>query len=194
MTPKPKNPGGDGGSGGPGRRRRGRQIQNVAEGQEDTGEAARAGRAGQGQSAGGRQPDRRTVPYGFDDFQGFQQFATRYRDRMREQYPDLDMAFQGSAVTGRSHDTGRPFDEGRTSDYDIAVSGDSIYRAAQERGIEFRSDGVSTGPLTDADLRALGLDGIVGDASGEAGRKVNIMIYRTMDEATDRKPSIRVWF
>jgi hypothetical protein len=192
MAPRPRRPGGDGDT--PGRRPRGRKVNNVTEGQEDTGEAARAGRAGSGQGGGSRSPDRRTVPHGFGDFQSFQRYASQYRDRMREQYPDLDMAFQGSAVTGRSADTGDPFDQGRRSDYDIAVSGESIYRAAQERGIEFRGDGVSTGPLTEADLRALGLDGIVRDASADAARPVNIMIFRTMEDATDRRPSIRVWF
>lgn len=41
-------------------------------------------------------------PYGFRDFGQFREFATRFRDRMRELYPDLDMGFQGSSVTGRS--------------------------------------------------------------------------------------------
>jgi hypothetical protein len=134
------------------------------------------------------------VPHGFDGFQSFQRYASQYRDRMREQYPDLDLAFQGSSVTGWSADDGSPFDQGRRSDYDISISGESICRAPQERGVEFRGDGVSTGPLTEADLRALGLDGIVRDASADAGRTVNIMIFRSMDEATDRRPSIRVWF
>jgi hypothetical protein len=47
---------------------------------------------------------------------------------MLELCPDLDMGFQGSSVTGA------PFDEGRVSDYDIAVSGDSVNRAAHENG------------------------------------------------------------
>ncbi|MFC7272916.1 hypothetical protein ACFQS1_02890 [Paractinoplanes rhizophilus] len=113
---------------------------------------------------------------------------------MRALYPDLDMGFQGSAVTGRSADTRAPFDEGRTSDYDIAISGDSVNAAARDGGVPFRGDGVSTGPLDDADLARLGLDEIVDEASAEAGRPVNVMIFRTMDDAVDRRPTIRVWF
>ncbi|AGL15213.1 hypothetical protein [Actinoplanes sp. N902-109] len=113
---------------------------------------------------------------------------------MRELYPDLDMAFQGSSVTGRSAETGAPFDEGRISDYDIAVSGDSINEAAHENNVRFRGDGVSTGPLKERDRERLGLDGILDDASTETGREVHVMIFRTMDEAAGRKPTIKVWF
>ena len=113
---------------------------------------------------------------------------------MRELYPDLDMGFQGSAVTGRSADTGAPFDEGRTSDYDIAISGDAIARAAREHGVPFRGDGVSTGPLSERDLARLGLDDMVESASAETGRDVHIMIFRTIEEAAGRRPTIKVWF
>ncbi|MEV6488814.1 hypothetical protein AB0M20_09270 [Actinoplanes sp. NPDC051633] len=113
---------------------------------------------------------------------------------MREVYPDLDMGFQGSSVTGRSAESGAPFDEGRVSDYDIAISGGSVNQAARENGIPFRGDGVSTGPLNQRDLDRLGLVGIVGDASAETGRRVHLMIFRTIEEAASRKPTIKVWF
>ena len=113
---------------------------------------------------------------------------------MRELYPDLDMGFQGSSVTGRSAETGAPFDEGRVSDYDIAISGDSVNQAAPETGGPFRGDGLSTGPLSERDLDRLGLDGILDDASAETGREVHIMIVPTIEEAAGRKPTIRVWF
>ncbi|SCG74489.1 hypothetical protein GA0074704_5048 [Micromonospora siamensis] len=149
---------------------------------------------------GGKRPGagppglRRDVPHGFRDFPHFQDYAGRLKSRIRERYPDAEIAFQGSAVTGRSHDTHAPFDEGRVSDFDVAVSGDSLNRAARDAGVPYRGDGVSTPPLGADDLRSLGLRDVIGDASDEAGRKVNVMIYRTMEEATARKPSIRVWF
>jgi len=214
MAPRPRNPGGggdnpphprrgegegEGGSGGNPRRRQhgGGKVSHVSETQVEAGRTLGAGRSGgSGGGGGGSRPvDRRTVPHGFDSFQEFQAFAGPLRQRMREQYPDLEMGFQGSSVTGRSADTGAPFDAGRTSDFDVAISGDSLYQAARARGVEFRGDGVSTGPLSDADLRALGLDGIVSDARAQAGgRPINLMIYRTMEDATGRKPTIRVWF
>lgn len=153
--------------------------------------------AGGGPSTSSRSPasgQPQGVPYGFRDFGQFREFATRFRDRMRELYPDLEMGFQGSSVTGRSADTGAPFDEGRVSDYDIAISGDSVNRAAHENGVRFRGDGVSTGPLSERDLDRLGLDGIVDEASAETRREVNVMIFRTIEEAAGRKPAIKVWF
>jgi hypothetical protein len=174
----------------------------VQQGEANAREAFQAGRptaagGGSPSSAGPQSPSSgqpRGVPYGFRDFGQFREFATRYRDRMREVYPDLDMGFQGSAVTGRSAETGAPFDEGRVSDYDIAISGDSINRAARENGVPFRGDGVSTGPLGERDLDRLGLYGILDEASAEAGRTVHVMIFRTIDEAAGRKPTIKVWF
>ncbi|MFG1992007.1 hypothetical protein ACGFJ7_18710 [Actinoplanes sp. NPDC048988] len=169
------------------------------------GQAREAFRHGRPTAAGGGSPSSagpssssagqpRGVPYGFRDFGQFREFATRFRDRMRELYPDLDMGFQGSSVTGRSADSGDPFDEGRISDYDIAISGDSVNRAAHENGVPFRGDGVSTGPLTERELDRLGLDGVVEDASSETGREVHVMIFRTIEEAVGRKPTIKVWF
>ena len=147
--------------------------------------------SGSDSSSSGQPPG---VPHGFRDFGQFREFATRFRDRMRELYPDLDMGFQGSAVTGRSAESGAPFDEGRISDYDIAISGDSVNRAAHENGVQFRGDRVSTGPLGERDLERLGLDDIIQDASAETGRDVHVMVFRTIEEAVGRKPTIKVWF
>jgi hypothetical protein len=58
----------------------------------------------------------------------------------------------------------------------------------------YRGDGVSTGPLSDADLDRLGLLEARDRASARAGRPVNFMLYQSMDDAVARKPSIRVWF
>jgi len=155
---------------------------------------ARGGRSGSSGSSAAPASQPKGVPHGFRDFASYREFASRFRDRMRELYPDLDMGFQGSSVTGRSADTGAPFDEGRVSDYDIAISGDSVNQAARDAGVPFRGDQVSTGPLTERDLARLGLDDIVDDASVEAGRDVHVMIFRTMEDAAGRKPTIKVWF
>lgn len=204
MTPRSHGHGGGGDdeppSGGRGRRGRGGRPSSVEQGEGHARETFQLGRpteAGGGPSSGSRlsssgQPQ--GVPYGFRDFGQFREFATRFRDRMRELYPDLDMGFQGSSVTGRSAETGAPFDEGRVSDYDIAISGDSVNRAAHENGVQFRGDGVSTGPLSEGDLDRLGLGGILEGASAETGREVHVMIFRTIEEASGRKPTIKVWF
>jgi AcrR family transcriptional regulator len=43
-------------------------------------------------------------------------------------------------------------------------------------------------------LDRLGLDGIIDDASAETGREVHVMIFRTIEDAAGRKPTIKVWF
>ncbi|MFG1608556.1 hypothetical protein [Actinoplanes sp. NPDC049265] len=203
MTPRSRGHGGGGNdeppSGGRGRRGRGGRPGSVQRGEAEAREAFQAGRptAEGGGTSGSRsaatgQP--RGVPHGFRDFGEFRDFSSRFRDRMRAVYPDLDMGFQGSSVTGRSAETGDPFDQDRVSDYDIAISGDSVNRAAREHGVEFRGDDVSTGPLQEHELERLGLDDIVDDASAEAGRTVHVMIFRTIEEAAGRKPTIKVWF
>ncbi|MDY7089223.1 MAG: hypothetical protein SYR96_29465 [Actinomycetota bacterium] len=204
LTPRSRGhgSGGDGPpSGRPGRRNRGGRPRSVEQAEGHVRETAQDGRptaAGSGSPSSGPRSSSSGqpagVPYGFRDFRQFREFATRFRDRMRELYPDLDMGFQGSSVTGRSADSGAPFDEGRVSDYDIAISGDTVNRAAHENGVRFRGDGVSTGPLSERDLDRLGLDGIIDDASAETGREVHIMIFRTIEEAAGRKPTIKVWF
>lgn len=201
MTPRSRGRGG-GGDDPPSGRGRGGSPGNMERGEGQAREVFQQGRptvAGGGPSsapgpASSPSDQPRGVPYGFREFGQFREFATRFRDRMRELYPDLDMGFQGSSVTGRSAETGAPFDEGRVSDYDIAISGDSIYQAARENGVHFRGDGVSTGPLSERDLDRLGLDGILEDASAETRREVHVMVFRTIEEAAGRKPTIKVWF
>jgi hypothetical protein len=87
-------------------------------------------RSDRGCAVNGSAPGR---PVRFRDFGQFREFAIRFRDRIRELYPDLDVGCQGSSATGRSADTGAPFEEGRVNDNDIAISGDSVKRAARER-------------------------------------------------------------
>jgi hypothetical protein len=127
LTPRSRGHGSGGGDESPSGRRSGRgwgsEPATVEQGQGHAREVFQHGRptaagGGPSGSAGSRpssagQPQ--GVPYGFRDFGQFREFATRFRDRMRELYPDLEMGFQGSSVTGRSAETGAPFDEGRPS-------------------------------------------------------------------------------
>ena len=62
------------------------------------------------------------------------------------------------------------------------------------KSVNWAKNGVSTGPLSERDLNRLGLDGILDEASAETGREVHVMIFRTIEEAAGRKPTIRVWF
>lgn len=99
---------------------------------------------------------------------------------------------QGSAVTGRSFRTGRPFDVGRRSDFDIALSGEKIISAARRAGIPIKTGG-HTRPLSTDQVRALGLEEVVARQSRLAGgRTVNFMLFESTDVAVRKAPSFVV--
>ncbi|WP_250655935.1 RHS repeat-associated core domain-containing protein [Alkalimarinus coralli] len=97
---------------------------------------------------------------------------------------------QGSAVTGKSFRTGKAFDAGRVSDFDIALAGPEILARAKQLGIGLRSGGTRTGPLSAAQVQQLGLGGMQSTLSKSAGRPVNFMIYGDAGAAAARSPSI----
>jgi RHS repeat-associated protein len=123
---------------------------------------------------------RNVVPHGFSTADDFANFSGRLHGGLSDAgYGNTRAAFQGSSVTGHSYRTGVPFDVGRVSDFDIALTGDDVFSAAQSVKIGLRSGGVRTGPLRAGDLEALGLTGLRADLSSLAGRSVNFMIFRS---------------
>lgn len=105
-------------------------------------------------------------------------------------YPDARAILQGSAITGKSFKTASPFNAGRISDFDIAVSSQSMLQAAKDAGIGLRSGGTRTGPLSERDVRKLGLFDLANQATNQVGRPVNFMIYNAAERAIERAPSI----
>ena len=131
------------------------------------------------------------IPRGFANLEEFAQFGKSLRGGLSEAgYADANAILQGSAVTGKSFRTGAPFDVGRVSDFDVALSGDSLFQTAKSAGIGLRSNGTRTGPLTARDLKVLGLRDLSLQMSAQAGRPVIFMIYRTTESALQRAPSI----
>lgn len=90
----------------------------------------------------------------------------------------------------------KPFDVGRVSDFDIALSSPELFEKAQAVGIGLRGQGVRTGPLslekTPELLERMGLTQVSKQLAEQAGRPVNFMIYRSIDDAITRSPSIVV--
>jgi hypothetical protein len=133
------------------------------------------------------------VPHGFNYPSEFTSFADELHDGLRRAgHDDVVAVFQGSSVTGRSFRTGAPFDVGRVSDFDVALADPQLLARARSLGIPLRSAGSRTGPLTTAHLHRLGLHDLARSLSARAGRDVNFMIYRSVDGATARLPSILV--
>jgi filamentous hemagglutinin len=79
---------------------------------------------------------------------------------------------QGSGATDRSHATGKPFDEDRVSDYDIALVSPILVKKAEEFHIKL------SGPLLAADIERLGLAAICHKLSQMTERPVNFLIVR----------------
>ncbi len=133
------------------------------------------------------------VPMGFTGPAEFARFGSRLHDGLaRAGYPGTDAAMQGSSATGRSFRTGEGFDQGRTSDYDVALGGSELFDAARSAGIGLRSGGTRTGPLGAVDVEGLGLTGVREELMEMMGRKVEFMIYRDIADAFARSPSMGV--
>lgn len=134
----------------------------------------------------------RAVPHGFESVEEFSKFGSHLNAGLREAgHPEARAAFQGSAVTGRKFTTGEPFDVGRRSDFDIALSGERLLAASRDAGLKLRSKGLRTEPLNDRHLAKLGLLDLRDRLEHIADRDVAFMVYRT-DEDVLRRPTIWV--
>ena len=134
----------------------------------------------------------RSVPLGFDDVQQYDAFGRLLHAGTEERYPATVGIMQGSSVTGVSYKTGLPFDEGRVSDYDVALAGSDIFAAARQSGVKARGSGIRTGPLHAKTVAKLGLRQLQRNLSAQSGRPTKFMIYRSVEEAMSDKPSIRI--
>jgi len=146
---------------------------------------------------------RGTVPHGFITVDEFGNFGAAITRKMRGAgYDDVQAVLQGSGVTGARAmskpgiPAGTPFDVLKASDFDVALVSPKLLAKAKELGIPLRGGGYRTGPLWPGNLRAMG----VGDLSDDLlktlyqheGRRINFMIFESMEEALKRGPSIRI--
>ena len=84
---------------------------------------------------------------------------------MKAGYGNVEPILQGSAVTGKSYRTGQAFDVGRIGDFDIALASPELLRKAESLGVWLRSGVARTGPLSERDLKALGLNDLASQLS-----------------------------
>jgi hypothetical protein len=141
----------------------------------------------------GKDDGPKKTPKGFSSADDFAQFGKNLKSGLKKAgFDDVQPFFQGSSVTGKSFRTGKPFDVGRVSDFDVALSSPKMLQKAKELGIPLRSQGVRTGPLKPVHLEKLGLTDIASQLSNQAGRPVNFMIFDSAATATTKAPSILV--
>lgn len=110
--------------------------------------------------------------------------AALLRHRQRAQPPPA-----GSSVTGKSFKSQQPFGVGKRSDYDVAIVSPTLLVDAKAAGAGMRGRGTRTEPLK-VELQRLGLNDLRKSLSGEAGRPVNFMVFRSMQDALAEGPII----
>jgi filamentous hemagglutinin len=136
----------------------------------------------------------REVPLGFADAEEFRSFGAHLgRGLHTAGYRDVIPVFKGSSVTGVKFMTGELFDAGRTSDFDIALAGPSLFARAKALGVQIRGRGTRTAPLTEKQLEKLGLLELRNQLRERmSGRPVAFMVYRDLEQTLARGPSIPV--
>ena len=135
-----------------------------------------------------------SYPLGFSTQSEFAAFGNSlYSGLESAGFRNVRAGFQGSSVTGRAYKAPNlPFDAGRLSDYDVALSSSELFGQAQAIGMGLRQQGMRTGPLLPEHLDRLGLTEVSNQLSLQAGRPVKFMIYRSIDDAAGRSPTIPV--
>jgi hypothetical protein len=132
------------------------------------------------------------LPFGFSNVKQYNDFVKSLKEELPE---GTQILFQGSSVTGVSHKKGLPFDQGRKSDFDIALVNDDLFLEALEvgrgGGFKMKTDPNRIGPLDEKQLDRLGLLEIIEMKSKEAGRPVSFMLYESVEQAFKR-PSLMV--
>ena len=140
-------------------------------------------------------------PLGFKSNDLLQNFTEKLHKPLRSLAPGTQIGIRGSAVTGRSFNkrkkdyTGAFFDmkTKEASDLDIALVGERLFARAKEKGIPIRGGrgGQRTQPLTENDLKALGLFKTHEQLTTlMEGRDVRYMIYDSMSTLRSRGNSM----
>src|SRR5262249_27051778 len=129
------------------------------------------------------------VPLGFQNSEEFTQFGRTIQGGLRANGIYGAQSFlRGSAVTGRSFNSGEPFDLGRRSDLDVALASPVLFRRAAELGIPMRGGGTRTEPLSDEQLKQLGLLEMADRLRQQVDRPLTFMIYSSRGAIAQRGP------
>ena len=140
------------------------------------------------------------LPRGFRNATEFKVFTRKLNSELiKAGCPKAEILFQGSSVTGREFEpatgrwTGRQFDVGRTSDFDIAICSKPLFEKAMTRGIEIHGNS-RTEKLGSPHLqRKLGLDRASRSLESlMGGRPVEFKVFESRKAALERGPSILV--
>ena len=132
------------------------------------------------------------IPKGFKSYGQLKQFGTAMQAGFAKLgFPKAKMYMQGSACTGVSHSTGEPFDVGRKSDFDVAVTQPDLFNKAKSLGY---TKGNRSSPIAvnSSEAISLGVNDVLIKMSRLAGRDVNIMIFEDVPSIKDKAKSTRI--
>ena len=137
----------------------------------------------------------RGYPVGFNSYDEFAEFGSELgKDLNKAGYDDAISFMQGSAVTGRNSRSLKAFDDGRISDFDIAVTSPSLFEKAKSIGAEIRGDANRTGPLsiekTPEILNKLGLYDFAIRQRELRNRPIEFMIADSAETILQRAASV----
>ena len=122
------------------------------------------------------------LPKGFETEAEVKEFGRiLYEELDKAGYKDASAVFQGTADTDAKFETGAAFDAGRVSDFDMALADTKLFNSAKKRGMTVKTDPRRIGPLSDKQIRQLGLEQFAEKLMDKAGREVNFMIYEDLN-------------
>ncbi|HEX2850870.1 MAG TPA: hypothetical protein VHN98_09965 [Acidimicrobiales bacterium] len=130
------------------------------------------------------------VPHGFPSMGEVRTFTRPTYGQLEAEGIPGAVTLRGSAVTGVSHDTGLPFDAagpGR-SDLDVGIASEELLARARAAKLPFVRGGSRTLPLRPTQLDRLGLGDALREMRAMSGRKVTIVIYRSVEDIQRRGP------
>lgn len=133
------------------------------------------------------------IPKGFKSFGQLKQFGQAMQAGFSKLgFKGATMYMQGSAHSGRSFETGKAFDDGRVSDFDIAVIQPELFEKAKKMGL---AKGNRTLPIeiNSVEANKLGINGVLQKMSKLAGgRDVNVMIFDSPESAKAKAEGTRI--
>lgn len=129
------------------------------------------------------------VPYGMSK-QQYQQFVSTLRSGLNNAGYCAGADVGGSSVTGFSYTNGMPFDSAHQSDYDVVLTGKTLWDKAKALGIKLTDGGTRTRPLRPNELAALGLYGMWQQLEKIAGREVHFVIYNSLVTNSSKAPAL----
>lgn len=123
------------------------------------------------------------VPFGFPSVTEFDAFKQLLSKGLKKAgYADAEALLQGSAASGISYSKQVPF--GTHSDFDVAISGRSIFNKASKMGMEVKPGPSRIGPLSASEIDELGLGAMHRKLSEAAGaHPVNFMLFKNSGTA-----------